>query len=84
LDFFDAWEIFEAPVLVEPDLRYDYGETRYLGIGFLRNIIVLVVFTERNGDTIRIISLRKAKRDEREKFFKYLQNQLGTAGGDER
>ena len=80
LDFFDAWEIFEAPVLAERDIRYDYGEIRYIGYGFLRNFIVSVVFTERNGDTIRIISLRIARKNERQKFVKYIQNQLGTTG----
>ncbi|MGC2236857.1 MAG: BrnT family toxin [Pyrinomonadaceae bacterium] len=48
LDFADAWEIFEAPMFVQVDKREDYGETRQIGIGFLRNFIVVIVFTERN------------------------------------
>ena len=83
LDFFDAWEIFEAPLLAVPDIRHEYDETRFIGYGFLRNFIVSVVFTERNGDTIRIISLRRARKNEREKFIKYIQNQLGTIGGND-
>lgn len=84
LDFFDAWEIFEGPVLDLPDSRYDYGEDRIVGIGILRDLIVAVVFVEKYGDTIRIISLRRALKHERNRFLKYIQDQLGTSGGDDR
>jgi uncharacterized DUF497 family protein len=83
LDFFDAWEMFEAPILEAVDSRFDYGETRFVAIGFLRNIVVVAVYTRRINDTIRIISLRKARKDERQKFFKYLKDQLGTPLDDE-
>jgi len=83
LDFSDAWEIFEGPILAESDSRRDYGEVRYTAQGFLRNFVVVMVFTERNGDTIRVISLRRARKDERYKFFKYLEDELGAVGGDE-
>jgi uncharacterized DUF497 family protein len=82
LDFADAWEIFEAPMFVQADTRKDYGETRQIGIGFLKNLIVVIVFTERNNDIIRIISLRKALKYERERFEKTLRNELGTTGDD--
>ena len=82
LDFADAWEIFEAPMLIGIDTREDNGEIRQIGIGFLRNIIVVVVFTERNDDIIRIISLRKALKYERERFEETLRNELGTAEND--
>lgn len=47
LDFDDAWEIFEGPLLLEVDRRADYGEVRWTGIGLLGNRIVVVTFTER-------------------------------------
>ena len=34
----------------------------------LRNSIAVVVFTERQGDTIRIISARKANKYERKRY----------------
>jgi uncharacterized DUF497 family protein len=46
------------------DQRQDYGEDRWLGIGILRTIVAVVVFTERGKDTIRIISARKATKNE--------------------
>jgi uncharacterized DUF497 family protein len=77
LDFTDAWEIFESPMLVELDSRQNYGEERYIGIGFLRQRVVVVIFTEPHDNVIRIISLRKALKHERIKFEKNLRNQLG-------
>lgn len=77
LDFTDAWQIFDAPMLVDIDDRKDYGETRFIGFGFLRNLIVAIVFTEPNEVTIRIISLRRALKYEREQFEKYIEDQLG-------
>ena len=78
LDFTDAWEMFEAPMLTELDTREDYGEDRFIGIGFLKNLAVaLVVYAEPDEDTIRIISLRKALSHERRQFEKALQDQLG-------
>lgn len=76
-DFSDAWEIFEAPMRTALDLREDYGEDRWNGIGFLGNRIVIVTFSYRNEDTIRIISLRKALRYERKKFEEAIKNRLG-------
>ena len=77
LDYFDAWEVFESPILEEPDDRFDYGEVRYTAYGLLRNLIVALSFTERNGDTIRIISMRRATKYEREKFIQFIEKQLG-------
>ena len=77
LDFADAWQIFDAPVLVDIDNREDYGETRFVGIGFLKNIVVVIVFTEPNEETIRVISLRKALKHEREQFEEHITNKLG-------
>lgn len=82
LDFFDAWEVFQNPVLIELDDRHDYGEARFAAIGVLRDLVVLLVYTERENDIIRIISLRRAVKYERDRFFKYLQNELGTSEND--
>jgi len=77
LDFADAWQIFDAPMLVRIDNRKDYGEKRFVGIGFLKNLVVVIVFTEPDEQTIRVISLRKALKYEREEFEKYITNKLG-------
>jgi uncharacterized protein len=74
--FADAWEVFEGPLLAGLDEREDYGEDRWIGIGFLRGIVVVVVFTERGEDTIRVVSLRKALKHERIKYEQALRDGL--------
>jgi uncharacterized DUF497 family protein len=76
-DFADAWEIFQAPMFTALDTRYDYGEDRWIGIGLLRRRVVVVVFTEPEDDTIRVISLRKAVKRERVRYEQALKNRLG-------
>jgi uncharacterized protein len=56
------------------DTREDYGEDRWIGIGVIRNIVVVIAFTERSSDTIRIISARKATKYEREAYYKKIQD----------
>ena len=68
-DFADAKQVFAGPVLVRLDMRQDYGEDRWIGIGITNGRVVVVVYTEQdNGETIRIISLRKALKHERKRF----------------
>lgn len=64
IDFQDAVLIFEHPMLVKPDTRKDYGENRSVGLGLLFEVIVVIVFTKR-GDAIRVISIRRANKNER-------------------
>lgn len=55
----------------EPDLRTDYGEDREITVGLLGDTVIVIVWTDRR-DSRRIISMRKADRDEREEYFKQL------------
>ena len=79
LDFSDAWEVFAGPMLVGLDDREEYGEDRWIGVGTLRSVVVVVVFTERDDDTIRIISMRKATSRERERYEQALRDRLGPS-----
>jgi hypothetical protein len=78
LDFQDAHEIFSSPLLVQLDTRQDYGEDRWVAIGFLRYRTVVIVYTEDDQqDVRRIISLRKALSYEQKRFEEYLADRLG-------
>ena len=68
IDFADVPEMFQWYMFIDLDDREEYGEVRWVGIGMLRNSIVVVVFTEQPDDTIRIISARKANKYERKKY----------------
>ena len=51
------------------DLRKDYGEVRTRALGFIGDTLYALVFTMRNG-VLRVISLRKANRKERNRYEK--------------
>lgn len=72
IDFADVLAMFDRPMLIELDDRFNYGEDRWVGIGFLGNIVAVVIWTERQSDVIRIISARKANKYEYKRFEKYL------------
>lgn len=62
IDFEDAIGIFEGPIL---ETRSDQkGEERYKAIGMLERLEITVVYTPR-GSRLRIISARRARRNER-------------------
>ena len=77
VDFADASRVFQLQLRVFLDERQDYGENRWIGIGMLEGRVVIVVFTELDEQTIRIISLRKALPYERKRYEQYLKDELG-------
>ena len=50
------------------DEREDYGEDRWATIGYVAPALLYVVYTIRSGETIRIISARKANDQERKQY----------------
>lgn len=73
LDFRDAHLVFDQDTYTDVDERFDYGEQRIYTIGMIRGITVIVSHTE-TTEVIRIISFRKAKKDEQELFFKKIRD----------
>ena len=65
LDFVDAVEVLAAPHLLL-QARSDIEE-RQIAIGMIGEIHVAVIFTMRD-ETCRIITARRARRDERERY----------------
>src|ERR1700737_1271697 len=68
VDFVDAIEIFAGQIIETEDRRRDYGERRFLTTGQARGEILRVVFTSR-GNRCRIISARRARRNERRAYY---------------
>ena len=68
IDFIDAPIIFAGYTLTILDDRYDYGEERFVTFGILDGRVVAVVHTE-TEDLIRIISIRKATKNEEKEYF---------------
>ncbi len=67
LDLARCAEVFEGEPLTIEDDRFDYGEPRYITLGFLDGRMVFVAWTQR-GEHRRIISMRKANAREQQKY----------------
>jgi uncharacterized DUF497 family protein len=79
LDFADASKVFRLPLRISLDERQNYREDRWIGVGILDGRVVVIVFTEPDDQTIRIISLRKALPYERKFYESYLKDELGES-----
>lgn len=73
IDFADIWQLFNNWRHTIEDDRFEYGEIRYFTLGVLAGRIVAVSHTE-TDDLIRIISARKANKNEQKEYFKEITN----------
>lgn len=68
-DFEDATQVIESGRTVTfEDRRFDYGEQRFITLGVLREDVV-VIATAETDEEIRVISMRKAERNEQEIYY---------------
>ena len=68
LDFADAHRVFDGIVVQQPDTRFHYDEHRHIAVGMLDALVVIVVHVEAD-ETIRIISMRRATRNETNFYY---------------
>jgi len=67
--FEDAERVFYDVGRIEAyDGREDYGEDRWETIGLAYSVVLYVVYTVRNEETIRLISARKANANEQKQY----------------
>jgi uncharacterized DUF497 family protein len=70
IDFLDAALIFENPTIEAIDDRSDYGEIRWRALGLSGETVLHVIYTWRGENIVRIISARRASRDDAEKYYR--------------
>jgi len=68
LDFADAEEVFAGITYTIEDRRFEYGEQRFITFGLLRDTVVVLAHTE-TANEVRMISMRKAIRNEQVLYF---------------
>ncbi len=61
-------ELFLSPTVEIEDEHKNYGEKRIICYGIIERRVYCCVYTDR-GDTRRIISLRKANKEESNEYF---------------
>jgi uncharacterized protein len=71
LDLADARAVIESGNTVTfEDRRFEYGEERFVSLGFLNDLLVVIVTAE-TTEEIRIISIRRAERHEEKIYFRH-------------
>ena len=68
IDFKDALHVFEDDQYITREDHGSYGEQRFQVIGMAKYDLVFMVYTERDGDTVRIISARLAIKAEKKMY----------------
>jgi uncharacterized protein len=71
IDFRDAKRVFDGPVFERGERRH--GEDRTLAIGLMEDIEIVVVYVMR-GARRRIISARRANRNERRDYQNHFRD----------
>ncbi|HEY8184781.1 MAG TPA: BrnT family toxin [Pyrinomonadaceae bacterium] len=72
LDFAVVEKVFAGDLLTFLDDRFDYGETRFLTFGMLNGEVLAIAHTE-TEEVVRIISVRKALKNEEEIYYKEIR-----------
>ena len=67
LSFENVIRAFSEPMLKRLDDRRDYGEERWIALGKVDGLVIVVVYTDRAG-RVRIISARRANANERKAY----------------
>jgi len=73
IDFADLEPLFDGETVTMLDDRFDYGEERFVTLGLLNGVVLVVVHTE-TDTVIRLISGRKATKNEEKSYFKEIAN----------
>jgi uncharacterized DUF497 family protein len=76
LDLAVSLELFADYFMERLDTRQDYGEDRWITLGVIRGLVVVLVYTERD-DKLRPISLRQATSQERSIYEQARQKHVG-------
>ncbi len=74
IDFAWAAKVFSGAHSTFADTRNDYGELRYITVGFVDGRMHMLAWTRRD-DAIRVISMRKANDRETARFQKLFDGQ---------
>ena len=69
IDFIGVEKVFAGKTVTIPDDRFDYGESRFITLGLLMGRVIVIAHTETH-EVIRIISVRKATKNEEASYFK--------------
>jgi len=73
LDFVGVEEVFDGYTVSIEDSSVSYGEQRFITFGVLATYVVVIVHTEKDNN-IRVISIRKATKNEERNYYAAITN----------
>jgi uncharacterized protein len=78
VSFDEATELFQSgkDYLEIFDIEHSLAEDRFIAIGPVRRGLILIVWTERDEEKVRIISARWATNSERDMYRDYLKGSI--------
>jgi uncharacterized DUF497 family protein len=76
-----ALSIFATPSVEWPSLDRRHGERRYIAVGLIGGAEFTCIFTMR-GLVARIISVRRSRDEERDRFWKVRRRQIRSSESD--
>lgn len=74
-DFVGVETVFDGTIITIEDTRFEYSEPRFITIGMWNTRVVVIAHTE-DEKKIRIISIRKATKNEEKQFLQELGYEL--------
>lgn len=77
IDFVDVPAMFDGVAVTIEDDRFAYAEDRYITLGLLKSRVIVVAHTD-NDEVIRIISARKATKNEEKRYFQEVGDESET------
>lgn len=75
IDFIGIEAVFAGKTATIMNDRFDYGESRFITVGLLSGRVVVIAHTE-TQEVIRIISVRKATKNEEASYFNEIADGL--------
>ena len=73
LDFVGVEEVFDGYTVSIEDRCVSYGEQRFITFVVLATYVVVIVHTEKDNN-IRVISIRKATKNEERNYYAAIKN----------
>lgn len=73
IDFAAVEKVLDDATITFLDDRFDYGELRFLTFGLLNDKVLVITHTE-TDEVIRVISVRKASKNEQGTYFREVKD----------
>ncbi len=78
LDFMDAFLVLDSPYRLDIQSERN-GEVRIQSFAYAFPVLAVLTLVHIPGESVRIISFRRAKRSEREVYYGWLENDVDDA-----